>query len=264
VGGRSDILANGDNFLTNMIGIKFDFQLEKWNLSPFINYGQNVKHLTLLESAYLRDVTNVNQSDSVLNRLEAEYSTSGDFGAHLIYDPQSTFYKSMEIDVSFFSRTVYNKLLRRPFDNLIAQVPSGRNETKGFEGSIKFNDLLNSFTVSANYMTLDLQNPLPNAFKPEEKVSLNLNFNSRFGLFFYTTFFYEGKSIAWYFDENSEIQTEKFNPFSDMDLSIGFKFPIYNTEVKLHASAYNIFDNSGYRFYYLKKRHLQFSLSFNY
>ena len=264
VGGRSDILANGDNFLTNMIGIKFTYQLEKWNISPFINYGQNVKHPTLLESAYLRDITDVTQSDSVLNRLEAEYSTSGDFGVHLSYDPQSTLYKNMEIEASFFSRTVYNKILRRPFDNLIAQVPTGRNETRGIEGSVKLNDLMSTITISASYLTLSLDNPLPNAFKPEEKASLNLNFNSRFGLFLYSTFFYEGKSTAWYLNENNEIQTEGFNPFSDMDLSVGFKLPINKTEVKLQVSANNIFDNSGYRYYYLKKRHLQFSLSFDY
>lgn len=264
VGGRSDILANGDNFLTNMIGIKFDYQLEKWNISPFINYGQNVKHPTLLESAYLRDVTDLTQPDSVLNQLEAEYSTSGDFGVRFTYDPQSTLYENMEIDISVFSRTVYNKILRRPFDNLIAQVPSGRNQTKGLEGTIKLNNFINAFTISASYLSLSLDNPLPNAFKPEEKASLNLSYNSKFGLFFYSTFFYEGKSTAWYLDENNEIQTEGFNPFSDMDLSVGFKLPIYNTEIKLQVAAYNIFDNSGYRYYYLKKRHLQFMLSFNY
>ena len=202
--------------------------------------------------------------ERVLNRLEAEYSTSGDFGVRFTYDPKSTIYKNMEIDVSFFSRTVYNKILRRPFDNLVVQIPSGRNETRGLEGSVKLNDLINTITITASYLTLSLDNPLPNAFKPEEKVSLNLSFNSRFGLFLYSTFFYEGKSTAWYLDENNEIQTEGFNPFNDMDLSVGFKLPIDNTEIKLQASAYNIFDNSGYRYYYLKKRHLQFSLSFNY
>jgi hypothetical protein len=264
VGGRSDFFANGDNYLTNMIGIKFDYNLDHWNILPFINYGQNIKHPTLLESAYLINIEDITSADSIITHTESEFSTSGDLGVSFTYNPNSRWYRNMEMSFSLFIRTIYNKLLRRPFDNLIIQIPEGRNETRGFEGSIQLNDILNHFTINASYITLSLDNPLPNSFKPEEKMSLNLNYNSVSGLFFNTTIFHEGRSIAWYFNENNEILIEEFNPFNDMDMFFGVHFPYNKVQIRLQASIYNMFNNSNFRYYYLKKRHVEFSLSFSY
>ncbi len=92
-------------------------------------------------------------------------------------------------------------------------------------------------------------------------MSVNLNFISPIGFYLNSTLFYEGSSIAWYLDTNDQIKTERLPSFYDLDLTVGVKVTIYKTEFDWQFAGYNVFDNSGYTYYYLKKRYLQFSLA---
>lgn len=258
-GSRVDFLANGDNDITNMIGIQFDFKRKNMVISPNFNYGQNIKYPTLLENAYLQDITGTVSSDSI-RRLEPEYSTGGDIGISLKLKPSYNLLNQVDFDFSLFSRIVYNKILRRPFDDIIAQIPTARSETKGLEGSILFKEIYQYFNLNLGYTKLDINNPLPNAYKPESKASIQLQYFSLFGLFLNSTLFYEGKSTVWYYNQQDEIQTDEISPHGDMDLSIGYKIPFYKMQLSIQFSGYNIFDNSSYQYYYLKKRYLQFSV----
>ncbi len=49
-----------------------------------------------------------------------------------------------------------------------------------------------------------------------------------------------------------------------MDISIGYKFKMAGLGVNLQAAGYNIFDNSEFRDFLLKKQYFQFALSVKY
>ena len=79
-----------------------------------------------------------------------------------------------------------------------------------------------------------------------------------------STFFYEGTSVAWYYNRDYNILTEEISPYNDMDVSCGFKVPFKDAEFDFQVSGYNIFDHSGFKYYYLKKRYFQFSVAMRY
>jgi outer membrane receptor protein involved in Fe transport len=265
IGLRSDFLASGDNDLTNMIGAQLNYTMDRCHLSPYVNYGKNIKYLTLLEQTYTRDLFDVEQRDTTNARLEPEYSSLIEGGLTIKYFPVNRLYNNLEFSWGLFSRTVYNSLIKRPFDDLIAKVQQGRNKTFGVETSIKLNDLFRYFKLSAAFIYLDIENQLLYAYKPDKNASIKLGYISHFGLYFSTTYFYEGQSLAWYYDFDNEVQTETIEPYEDMDVSIGFRRRFFNTlEFDFQVSGYNIFDNSGFKYYYLKKRCLQASLAIKY
>ncbi len=264
LGLRGDFLASGNRDLSILTGAQVDYDMAQWKLSPYFNYGKNVKYPTLWENAYIRDITNFSGTDTTVERLKPEYNSSGELGISLKYFPQNSVYRNLDFSFALFTRTVYNKLLTRPFDDVISSIQIGRNVTRGAEASLKFNELLRWFTLSASFIQVDLTDPLLYSYKPKKNLSLHLGYFSPFGFYFTSTFFYEGKSIAWYYDTNNNFQTEEIPDFNDADVSVGFKLPLKGTELDFQASGYNIFDNSGFRYYYLKKRYLQFSMAIKY
>jgi outer membrane receptor protein involved in Fe transport len=264
LGLRGDFVASGNRDASVLSGVQINYNLEHWKFSPYFNYGKNVKYPTLWENAYIRDLTNFAGTDTTIKRLKPEYNSSAELGITLKFYPKSTFYRDLDYTFALFTRTVYNKLLSRPFDDVIAQVQIGRNVTRGFETSLRFDELFKWFTFTAAYIQIHLTDPLLYSYKPDKNLSLHLGCYSSFGLYFTSTFFYEGKSSAWFYDSNNVFQTEAISPFFDADVSLGFKIPIKGTEMDLQVSGYNIFDNSGFRYYYLKKRNIQFSISFKY
>jgi outer membrane receptor protein involved in Fe transport len=264
IGARIDFVSNGNEDFLPTIGFQLDWARTLWTFSPYANYGKNVKYPTLFENAYLRDISVASQVDTMFKRLEPEYNNSAEFGIKIIHKSAGAAYKQMELDLAYFSSTVYNKLLRRPFDDLIASEQIGRNLTTGFEASFKFRRMFEYFSLSGGYTTLNIQDPLLYPYKPDERVNAQLGFSHTTGFYLTGRYFYEGKSAAWFYDVNNVFQTVEIAPFYDVDLSVGYKFTVNHLGFDLQFAGYNLLDKAGFRYYYLKKRYLQVSFSIKY
>lgn len=265
IGIREDFLASGNHDFTNMIGGQIYYTAEQVHIIPYFNIGKNVKYPSLTEQAYTRDLKNPEHQDSTNIQLDPEYSNSTDGGFTLKYFPNTLLYHDLEYSIGAFSRTIFNSIIRRPFDDLIADVQQGRSYTRGVETNLKLNGLLKHFNLGASYIYLDIENPLLYAYKPNKNASLSLNYYSRFGFYLTSTYFYEGKSLAWYYDQDNNIKKETIEPFEDLDLSIGLKRKFFNSiEIDMQLSGYNVFDNSKFKYYYLKKRYVQASFAIRY
>jgi outer membrane receptor protein involved in Fe transport len=262
LGLRGDLIASGHQDVSPTFGAKLEYRTHPWEISPYLNYGKNVKYPTLIENAYIHDQYIITSTDTSSSQLKPEYSNSAELGLEISYDANNSTLNQLILSFEIFSRSSYNKLLNRPFDNELVFLQIGRNVTSGFEASLKFTELLRRIYLSFSVMDLHISNPLLYSFKPEKNLSCNLNYVSLFGVYLNSTLFYEGQSTAWYVDIENQLQTEKIDPFYDMDLSLGIKVPIRAMEVELQFAGYNILDNSGFTYYYLKKRYLQVSLSF--
>lgn len=265
IGLRGDFPASGNSAFTNMIGARLNYTTERWQISPYLNYGKNVKYPSLTQMAYTRDLSGLSQKDSTFIRLEPEYSRAFEGGFSATYFPSHAIYHNFECSAGLFSRTIYNSIIQRPFDDLIARVQQGRATINGFESALKFNHIFSYFYGGASFIVLDIDNPLLYAYKPQTNSAIHFGFVLPFGFYLSSTYFYEGKSTAWFFNTNNDIQTTKIPSFEDMDITLGYKHKLFNTiEMDGQISGKNIFDNSGFKYYYLKKRFLVASLSLRY
>ncbi|MEJ2634780.1 MAG: TonB-dependent receptor [Calditrichia bacterium] len=264
LGLRTDFVASGHRDVSPMLGAQLNYTMEQWTLSPYFNYGKNVKYPSLRENAYVRDLVDFSGDEVSTDKLKPEYNNAAELGISLKYFPKTMYYRNLDFSCALFTRTVYNKLLSRPYDDMISTTQIGSNVTRGIETSLKFNELFKWFTMTAAFIQLDLTNPLLYSYKPKKNLSLHLGYYAPFGFYFTSTFFYEGTSIAWYYDSDNVLQTENITPFSDMDFSTGFKVPFKDAELDFQVSGYNIFDTSGFKYYYLKKRYVQISLALRY
>lgn len=264
LGLREDFLANGRRDFTNSLGISFNRNQGNWQNKPFISIGKNIKYPTLFENAFLHDIANLSLGDSSISILEPEINTSIELGLLSTYTPISSFYENLKVDMSFFSRKIRNKLIKRPFDEVIYESQNGNNHTLGYEALIRLNNILNRFTISASHLWLSVTNPLLYAYKPKIKFNFQIDYSSSWGGYITSRYFYEGESIAWYFDNQNQFTTQRISPFFDLDFSIGYKFKIKDIVINWQAAGYNILDNSGYLYYYLKKRYLHTGISIKY
>lgn len=264
LGSRAEFLANGSKDVLLTFGVESKIKSDNLVIIPYANYGKNVKYPTLFENAFIRDLTDFYRTDSTETRLKPEYSNSAEMGINLTYFPSHLYYKKLTAELAVFGSIYYNKLLNRPFDNLISESLIGRHNIKGIEGSLIFNEVLNKFKISNSFTILDISDAYLSAYKPE--VSYNIQLEYFFFQYFYLNliYFYEGKSTAWFYDINNQFQIEYVAPFFDFDLSLGYKFSYQNMLIHMQISGYNVFDQSGYRNYTLKKRYLQFALSLEY
>jgi outer membrane cobalamin receptor len=263
---RGDFLSSGSNFKTNNFGLQFDISKKQWKLSPFLSYGENVKFPTLLEQAYVKDLVDLsigNTGESNVN-LKPEYVAASEIGIKFIYEPLASFYNRLTINTAFFSNRIFNKLIERPIQNIIIKNQIGENTINGFESSIVLHEVLSNFNLSLGYLGLDISNPLIYTYKPEVKFNFRMNYQSLSGIYFNSTYFYEGHSTALYYDDYNIIQEETISPFFDVDLSLGYRFKINKVKLNLQIAGYNILDNSSYKFYYLKKRFVQGSVGITY
>jgi len=264
IGLRYDILANGRRDFTQSYGVQFSIIAAKWAIRPYGSYGKNVKYPTLLQNAFIQDLTDFLHVDSTGMRLEPEFNNSGELGVRLIYTPETTSYRALMIDFAWFTSTFYNKLLTRPFDVVIAQAQIGRSTTSGLEGSVRMERLLNIFTLSLSAMKLNIADPYLYPYKPEENYSIQVDLQFGFGVYFHSLSYYQGKSTAWYYDENDQFVTRTLDPFYDIDLSVGYRLKIDPIVLELQLAGYNMLDNSGYTYYTLNKRYFQVSFSVRY
>lgn len=264
LGIRGDFVSNGNRDFLSTIGAQVDIDKADWKLSPYANFGKNVKYPTLFENAYIQATQEINVADTVFRRINPEYSNSAEIGFDFTSNRSTFLYKNLSAHLALFTNTVYNKILGRPFDFLVYYYQTGRNVTKGFEASIRFNQVLNWFGIKLDYTGLDISDPLYYPFKPDQNFSTQLDFNLPMGFYFTGRFFYEGKSIAWYLNQEGAIQTQGIQGYDDVDVSIGYRLNIRNVEVALQTAGYNLLDSSGFQYYYLSKRYLQVSLSIKY
>ncbi len=265
IGLRGDFPASGNSAFTNMIGAQINYTMEHWQISPYLNYGRNVKYPSLTQEAYSRDIADNSRNDSSFTRIEPEFSRSMEGGLSTKYFPSNAIYHNMEFRAGLFSRTIYNSIIQRPFDAIMALVQQGRATIFGFEASFRFNNIFRYFYSGASFIFLNIDNPLLYAYKPKSNSGFYSGFVLPSGFYLSSTLFYEGVSSAWYYDSLNKIHTRKIKPFYDMDISLGFKHYLFKTlEINAQISAKNIFDNSGFKYYYLKKRYLQASLSLRY
>jgi len=264
IGVRGDFVANGQNDLSWTFGFQLDYNKLAWKVSTYTNLGKNVKYPTLFENAYLQDITEGSLTDSTFTRIKPEYNNSAEIGINLNYMPSFSVYKRIEVDFAVFRSTTFNRLIQRPFDNLIAYFQTGRNVTKGLETSLKFHQIFKYFNIAGSYTGLDIADPLLYPYRPELNLSTQLDINTGFGIYITGRYFYEGESVGWYYDIQNNFQTVDIPSFYDIDVTFGYKVNIQKIELHLQLSGYNILDNSGYQYYYLKKRYLQISFAAKY
>jgi outer membrane receptor protein involved in Fe transport len=98
LGFRGDFHANGRRDFTYSSGIQLDIPLNRWRLKPYTHYGKNVKYATLVENAFIRDLTDFFRDDSTSSRLKPEYNNSGELGIELNYTPAHNLYQSIDIN----------------------------------------------------------------------------------------------------------------------------------------------------------------------
>jgi hypothetical protein len=264
IGVRYDILASGREDFTNTFGLQLDIPSGNWQIQPYGHYGKNIKYPTLLQNAFIRDMNDIFRDDTTTTRLEPEFNNTGEIGMNLKYQPLRAIYKSIDIVLALFHNTFYNKLLTRPFDDQISGAQQGRNVTKGVEFSIRMNQLWQYLSLSAYIIDMNISDPFLYPYKPDKNYSFQMDISALSGFYFHSAYFYEGKSIAWFYNQDNELETEEITPFFDIDVSAGYRFRVSRLLFNFQISGYNILDNSGYKYYSLKKRFLQASFSVKY
>jgi outer membrane receptor protein involved in Fe transport len=264
IGIRGDAVASGHSDVSPAVGAKIEYRNHPWEITPYMNYGKNVKYPTLLENAYIRNISNISLTDTLSERLKPEYNNSTEFGINFRYILADPVLNNIEFSYELFSRITYNKVISRPFDFQTIYIQIGRNIMRGYEMSVGLNELFKKFHLNASWFELNISEPFFYAYKPESRKSLHLRYNSDFGLYLNTTAFHEGKSVGWYLDSDDNVIIQDISPFSDMDLVVGFLIPLKSVTTEIQFAGYNIFDNSGYTYYYLRKRFLQFLLALKY
>lgn len=260
-GARGDFTAAGNRDFSNSWGARVTYKKNNREFTPYLSYGKNVKYPTLFQSAYVRDLVGFADTTKIHATLKPEYNNSYEIGTRYALFFASPFLQKIDIGAAYFMNITYNKILSRPFGQEIIQTQTGRNNTRGVEASVRSSWLRRSIFLTAAYTHLNIDNPLLYEYKPEENVTFQIEYVSHWGGYFSAMLFYEGNSYAWYLDTANEIQTDKVRGAWDGDISLGYRLKLWRLELDAQLAGYNIFDNSGYDYYYLKKRYLQASLS---
>ncbi|MCK5076710.1 MAG: TonB-dependent receptor plug domain-containing protein, partial [Calditrichia bacterium] len=267
IGVREDFIASGEKEFTKSIGGEVNFDRSDYYSSFYFNYGSNVKFPTLLEKSYIENYEIITPSldtpsqDTLSQKIKPEYINSYQFGIKNEYKNKNGSFNSIDMGLTFFHNTIFNKLLKRPFDTYIIQTQMGRNITKGFEASIRMNELYKYFTISGSYLKTDISNKTLYAFKPEQKVTFQLDLFSMQDFSVSGRYFYEGKSYGWYYDIFDQVQTEEILPFYDFDVAINYRHKFNHLMIEAQLTGSNILDSAEFSYYYLKKRYWQFSLA---
>jgi len=261
---RYDILASGKSDITRAFGLQMNLTKKDIISTIHLSYGKNVKYPTLIENAYINDFIDFSSPDSLRTILNPEFVTSVELGADLEFRNISDHYQKLVLKTALFRSHIENKLLRQPFNEAVIQAQNGENITSGIELSLRFHRVwdLGDISFGGNY--IDISNPLLYTYKPESSLNLKFDHYSSSGFYFNFTFFHEGQSYAWYYDQSNEIVTDRIAPFLDMDVTAGYKLVFNRLEMNFKFSGNNVFDSSGYKYYYLKKRYLQFAFSIKY
>ena len=264
LGLRGDFTAKGDRDLSNSWGLQANWRKNNRLFSAYFSYGKNVKYPTLYERAYVHDLFRISGKDTVGQELIPEYNNSYETGAGLTFQFAGEPLRSIEFNLSLFSSSTYNRILRRPMGDYMVQDQVGRNTTNGWETSVKVNNLFRYFTVSSAYTKLDISNHLLYDYRPEERFNIQTDFVLPFGFYMSGIFFYDGKSFAWYLNTDDALETRRLDPSYDVDIYAGFETKGFGLTYKLQGGVYNLLDSNGYDYYYLRKRMYMISFAVNY
>jgi len=260
LGSRGDFVSDGQKKFTHTVGAEVSIHQTPWKYTPYASFGTNYKFPTLLENAFI-SLLNVEQGYTLFRRLEPEFNSSFETGIRVERSGTKDWYQRLEATLAFFVNTTINKVLKRPFEVFEVSSQLGRNTTRGIEGSLRLNQLFKYINLSASFNRLSISDKLIYAYRPRDYFSVHTEFISGWGLYFSALYFREGISTAWFLDRANRIQTSEIPPYWDMDVVLGLRFKVKGLQFNLQASGYNIFDNSGFQFYLLKKRFYQFSLA---
>lgn len=263
---RGEFLASNKNYKISTYGFQINIKKANWTLSPYLNYGENIKFPTLLDNAYLIDIHDVSIINNSLDpvRLQPELAKSREFGMDFQYNPSSSFYRNIEVQVAYFNNEVFNKLMKRPLENTVIETQLGQSTIRGYEALLKWNNIYSDWTIVAGYGSFDVSNQLVYAYKPDEKYSLQIDYHQPGGFYILALLYHEGKSTAWDYDDQNQYVIAEVPSFYDMDISVGYEFAMSKLTMKIFAAGYNVFDNAGYKFYNLKKRFLQIGFGIKY
>jgi len=261
LGLREDLTASGYSQFTNNFGINFEYRRNRWSHRPFLSYGKNVRFPTLIESAYAGELNLYTAGDTIRQALEPEYNSSWELGAETEYLFQTPLLRSFNLSLSFFHNQIYNKILTRPFGDALVQSQIGRNTTRGLEASASLKEIWASLNLTASAMTLDISDKLLYDYKPESSLSLQADYFHPAGFYLTALYFIEGRSYAWYYDQTNQLRTLRIDGNWDVDLSAGYRFRLGGFEFNLQTAGYNLFDNSSFDYYFLRKKFIQVSLS---
>ncbi len=273
LGFRDDLLATGDNYFAPSVGFQLEIKRAEWLITPYANYGKNVRFHSLRDNAFAQLTGEIAQAGDSLRRFRPEQSNAFEVGASAHYRPGAALYRSLDADAALFRNTIFNKLLRHPRDPAKIFLESGRNVTAGAEVSLRFNKLLTYFDLSFSGMALHFSDSLIYSFKPANKISMQLDFHSPWGFYLSGAYFREGESFGWddlrVITQDSEefivpVGKQTIPAFFDLDLSLGYRFRIGSMKFNLQAAGLNILDNSGYQNYLINKQFFQFTLSAKY
>jgi len=266
LGYRGEFLPNGKSYQLSTFGIQADWSKQNWNLSPYFSFGDNLKIPSLQDNAYLLHLNDIASSYDEIEALKLipENTTSTEIGLKIQYLPRNLFFENITIDISRYYTRIFNKLLKEKYDNVYIERQIGEAKIRGYEASIRLNNLFKRMYLAALVGFLDVNNLLLYAYKPDSKYSLQLGFQLDFGLSGSALVFYEGESIAWQANDYNIIETIRLKPFQDMDIALAYNFSINPFKIGINLSANNIFDSAGFQYYYLKKRFLQAGLTLRY
>lgn len=265
-GMRGDFLANGKWYKVSSFGVEVNFDQTYWKISPYFNYGDNIKIPTLQDNAYLTHLKDLAAAQEGLDpiTLIPENSTSYEVGINYSYLPANYYFENIDVNLALFSNHVYNKLLKTQIENIIVEKQLGEVSTKGIEATLRVNKLFSSLNLSLSYGTLDVDNLILYAYKPESKFSFQGEFYTNFGFYISGVFFNEGKSVAWEYNDQNDIEIVTLDSYYDVDFTVGYNFKVGDFNTSIKASGYNVFDNAGFQYYYLKKRFYQVGFSVAY
>jgi len=263
-GARGDLSADGNRDFTHSWGAQVHYKINNKELTPYFSFGKNVKYPTLLQQASVHELKTFSGTEVVPTSLEPEYNTSYELGSQYVIKYGNSYLPELRFNFALFLNSSYNKILARPMGEALIQTQTGRNNTKGVEFSAGVPHLLRYFSAELAWLKLDIDNLLLYEYKPEQSLSFKLDFFLRQNFFISGQFFRNGKSYAWYLDSANQLQTESLPGNYDLDITAGYGFNWLGLRYRLHLAGYNLFDNSGYRYYYLKKRSLQVSFGISY
>ena len=255
-------LSGQNDFVTNF-SVLWSRQMRNKRWEAHLTYGRNVKYPTLIQNAFAGNVLSFGPGeDDFLDRLEPEYFTNFESGGSYLFRYPFPYIPRLKVEAALFVTLVRNKILQQPVDQSLLLVQKGENRTTGIEAGVYLEDLLQTVDLSLTYTQLEVSNPLSYAYKPDKMARLNISYARPAGLYMSASVFYEGNAVAWYYDADNEVQINNIDPFTDMDITLGWRQPLRHFSLNAQIAVRNALDNSTYQDFYLKRRFIQFSLGF--
>lgn len=262
---RHNWWVSGQNDYVTNFSLKAFRPMQDKRWEAFITFGRNVKYHTLLENAYAGNILSFGpDGEEFQSRLKPEYIASLEIGGRYIIRYPMPYVLKMQIDAAYFYNNIQNKIIQQPLDQSLMLVQEGENETRGYEASIRLIDVFSSVDVDIMHTSLSVSNPLVYAYRPLSETRLQLAYTPQIGIYSTVVLFHDGESLAWYYNENNDLVTDKISPFTDLDIIVGYRGKLGRLGFNLQLAGRNVLDNSEFQDYYVKRRYFQGSIILNY